>query len=100
MLTTESETKTVAEAVDAGKIKVQKTFRDYLVDICCWIIDAVVKAVTFVITGVMLMVGGALYFVITTILKIAFGIAMLLITCWIVGALLKICWMIWGPKNL
>ena len=34
------------------------------------------------------------------IFKIILGVVMLFLTCWMLGAVLKICWMIWGPKNL
>lgn len=101
MLTAESEMK-VAEvaAVDVVEIKAGKTYRDYIVDICCWTIDAVIKTITFVITSALLMVGGALFFVIETIVKIVFGLIMLCLTMWIFGALFRICWMIWGPKDI
>jgi len=78
----------------------EKTARDHVIVIGCWIIDAVVKAFTFVISGAIFMVGGAALFVVEWIVKIALGIVMLFITCWMLGAVLKVCWMIWGPKNL
>ena len=83
-----------------GEPKASKSFSDYVVDVGCWIIDAVVKSVTFIISGAIFMVGGAALFVVELIAKIVLGIVMLWITCWMLGAVLKVCWMIWGPKNL
>ena len=101
MLTVESEVKAVeTKAVDSVVPKARKSLQDHVVDICCWAIDAVVKTVTFVISGAILMVGGVIFFVVETIVKIAFFIVMLVITFWVLGALFRIGWMIWGPKNL
>lgn len=92
--------KTGGVAIGWGEQKTKKSWRDYVVDVGCWIIDAVVKSVTFIISGVIFMVGGAALFVVELIAKIVLGIVMLWITCWMLGAVLKVCWMIWGPKNL
>jgi hypothetical protein len=46
------------------------------------------------------MAAGAAWFIVETIIKIALGIVMLFITCWLLGALLKVCWMIWGSKDI
>lgn len=73
--------------------------REYIIAIGCGIIDAVVKAVTFVISGAIFMIGGAAFFVVELIVKIVLGVVMLFLTCWMLGAVLKICWMIWGPKS-
>ena len=92
--------KTGGVAIGWGEQKTKKSWRDYVVDVGCWIIDAVVKSVTFIISGAIFMVGGAALFVVELIAKIVLGIIMLLITCWMLGAVLKVCWMIWGPKNI
>jgi hypothetical protein len=87
-------------AIGWGEQKTKMSWRDYVVDVGCWIIDAVVKAFTFVISGAIFMVEGAAFFVCELIFKIILGVMMLFLTCWLLGAVLKICWMIWGPKNL
>ena len=86
-----------ARVVERG---VRRSFRDHVIVVGCWLIDAVFKAVTFVISGAIVMIGGAAWFVIELVIKIVLGVVMLVITCWMLGAVLKICWMIWWPKNL
>ncbi len=77
-----------------------KTVRDYVVDIGCWMIDAVVNTITFIIGGAILIVGGIVVSIVEFVVKLVLGLAMLWVSCWVIGALLKLCWMIWGPKNL
>jgi hypothetical protein len=91
----------MAEMAVAGPMgpKVGKSFSDYVVDIGCWIIDAFFKTITFIVSGAIVMVGSAVIFVIELIVKIVLGAAMLWLSCWVFLWLVKICWMIWGPKN-
>lgn len=89
-----------AMVIGGSECKASKSFSDCVVAVGCWIIDAVVKAVTFVISGAIFMIGGAAFFVAELIVKIVLGVVMLFLTCWMLGAVLKICWMIWGPKNM
>ena len=100
MMEATSGMKTGGVAIGWGEQKTKKSWRDYVVDVGCWIIDAVVKSVTFIISGAIFMVGGAALFVVELIAKIVLGIVMLLITSWMLGVVLKICWMIWGSKNI
>ena len=87
----------LARVVERG---VRRSFRDHVIVVGCWLIDAVSKTVTFVISGAIVMIGGAALFVGEMIVKIMLGAVMLVITCWMLGAVFKICWMIWGPKIL
>ncbi|MBF0595586.1 MAG: hypothetical protein HQL22_11570 [Candidatus Omnitrophica bacterium] len=79
---------------EAGRI-----FRDYVIDIGCWIIDVFFKAVTFVISGAIVLFGTVVMFVVELIIKIVLGAVMLWLTCWFFLWIFKICWMIWGPRD-
>ncbi len=73
----ESGMKAGAMVIGGSECTTRKSFSDYVVAVGCWIIDAFVKAVTFVISGAIFMIGGAAFFVVELIVKIVLGVVML-----------------------
>ena len=96
----ESERK-MAEMAQVGSIDPPhgKTFSEYLVAVLCWPVEMVIMAITYLICGVILAVSGVVVFIMEFVFNFVVGAIVLLLSFWVLGAILKVCWMIWGPKQ-